>query len=134
VQQHVLTRYNVDTKNIFWVGQSGGGIFVSGTLLPRLASRYSGGAIMLCGGRAARPDIANPFDPSFKTKFKLSYQTTGGEYPELRAQINAGVAAYRGIMGDDRVSFASLGNGDHCLFPPNSQPTLIRPLIEQMIQ
>ena len=136
-EREILTKYNVDRTKIYFVGQSGGGIFTAETLIPTIVAETDwykgGGALMLCGAAVPRADLT--FNPSleFKSSFEVAFETTDGEQPNLVEKIAASKEAYSAIFGNAKVNLRTRGTGGHCLFNTQSQAKIIEEIIGGMV-
>lgn len=126
--------YHIDANHVYFVGQSGGAIFLSATFMPRYGTEYKGGAVMLCGGEPPRQDLQFTPSEEFKDHFAMHFQTTEGEYDRLAPAIRRGFDSYRQILGvTERVTYEKKGDGGHCQFPTQSQPTLLNRVLSRMM-
>jgi hypothetical protein len=132
VTSKILPKYNIDLNKIYFVGQSGGGVFLGNTFIPRHGEKYKGGAIMLCGSETPRREL--DFNPSeeFKLNYKIHIETTNREQTGLVPRIKEGRSSYEKIFGKENVSYRNEGNGTHCQFVEKSQPQIIERVISSM--
>jgi hypothetical protein len=133
-----------DPKRVVVVGQSGGALFASNSMLPRLAKDgFSGSAVLLCGIDTPVPSADVK---AAATGFNLHFHTTESESDGLRGKvIPGGLNAYGAHLASDewrvltedeifkngnawrlrRLSIQVDGKGKHCDFDTKSQPAIV---------
>ncbi len=111
LQKQVLGKYNIDLRHTYFVGQSGGGIFLAGTFIPQFGAQYRGGAFMHCGGV---PPIANGFtaSDSMKSTFRLHFEATTGDF--LLRDVQRAKESYERLGMKTTSAFDK--PGAHCNF------------------
>ncbi len=133
LQTKILKSLNINRDHIYFVGQSGGAVFLGGSFIPLFGSKYRGGALMLCGGSPPKVNFVAGPSEEFKRFFKIHFQWTAGEMQELIPLIRSGVEFYRKTVNNDRyVTTSDVGQGEHCIFN-SSQPSIIAPVINSML-
>lgn len=127
----------IDPSRVFFVGQSGGSLFLAGTMIPKHGAQYrGGGAIFLCGGESPLGDYADRLSPEFAKNYRLHFHTTANESEHLAPLILQAHEDYSKLWAQSpwQPQLSSVGDGKHCKFHTTSQPTLIRPILQNWIQ
>jgi hypothetical protein len=133
VQNNIFRNLNINRDQVFFVGQSGGAVFLGGSFIPLFGTNYRGGALMLCGGSPPKANFTVAPTEEFKRLFKIHFQWTAREMPELIPLIKGGIDYYRKAINNDQyVTASDVGQGEHCIFN-TSQPSIIAPVIRSMM-
>ena len=109
----LVSKFDIDTNNVYFTGSSGGSQFLTGIFIAEYASNYGGGAFPTCGGAnlftgyQVKPKITE----QMKQNFKLFYYTNTGDF--LYSQVVASKRTY------ERLGLMVQGfhaAGGHCQF------------------
>ncbi|MFK7872666.1 MAG: hypothetical protein AB8C84_05770 [Oligoflexales bacterium] len=101
IQNELLKKYNIDLDRIYFSTVSGGSYFMTGAFIPLYGAKYkTGGAFMMCGGRAPQFDFSSPDGESFLKTYRLHWESTNEVgRADIRSSVEASVAAYQQALG-----------------------------------
>lgn len=138
IQNELLKKYNIQLRRIYFSGVSGGAYFLTGSFIPQFGHHYNSGAFILCGGETPRVRFANP---DMLKNFRIYWQVTAGERPDISANIRQSIGAYERALeqvlaGDttfDRKAVQdseTKGRGGHCEFDDRSYTSGIQHILD----
>jgi hypothetical protein len=111
IRNEIFRGYNIDTRKVFFSGQSSGAGFLATHFVAMHGQNYQGGAFLLCGCQPPQVNIA--VTPAMRTNFKMYIELTTNDGIWDRFQQST-ADAYR----QAGVSVESIRNrpGGHCDF------------------
>ena|GEM_PF-1572944 len=74
IRNEIFRAYNIDTRKVFFSGQSSGAGFLATHFVALHGQNYQGGAFLLCGCQPPRVNIA--VTPAMRTNFKMYIELT----------------------------------------------------------
>jgi hypothetical protein len=99
-----------EIQNVYFTGASGGAVFITRDFLPRYGAKYTGGAILLCGGM--QPDLIPNFESDWIPHFFLDFYTQQQDIIYNEALVAANYYTSLGFSTDPDFP----PGGSHCGF------------------